>query len=84
MLMPKRTKYRKPHRIYHDGKSKGNLELWGVNDLADSAVVYRVVVETEPMKQFVVERYLRKEIKKEFDQENIKIPYQQIEVHNGK
>ena len=25
--MPKRTKYRKPHRIYHDGKSKGNLEL---------------------------------------------------------
>ena len=27
MLMPKRTKYRKPHRIYHDGKSKGNLEL---------------------------------------------------------
>ena len=64
--------------------SKGNLELWGVNDLADSAVVYRVVVETESMKQFVVERYLRKEIKKEFDQENIKIPYQQIEVHNGK
>ena len=26
-LMPKRTKYRKPHRIYHDGKAKGNLEL---------------------------------------------------------
>ena len=27
MLMPKRTKYRKPHRIYHEGKSKGNTEL---------------------------------------------------------
>ena len=27
MLMPKRTKYRKPHRIYHEGKSKGNLVL---------------------------------------------------------
>ena len=26
-LMPKRTKYRKPHRVYHDGKAKGNLEL---------------------------------------------------------
>ena len=26
-LMPKRTKYRKPHRIYHEGKAKGNLEL---------------------------------------------------------
>ena len=27
MLMPKRTKYRKPHRIYYDGKAKGNTEL---------------------------------------------------------
>ena len=61
-----------------------DLELWGVNELADSSVVYRVVVETKPTKQFAVERFLRKEIKKEFDQAGIKIPYQQIEVHNGK
>ncbi len=27
MLIPKRTKYRKPHRISYEGKSKGNLEL---------------------------------------------------------
>ena len=27
MLMPKRTKYRKPHRISYEGKSKGNTEL---------------------------------------------------------
>ena len=27
MLMPKRTKYRKPHRIYYEGKAKGNTEL---------------------------------------------------------
>ena len=26
-LIPKRTKYRKPHRVYNDGKAKGNLEL---------------------------------------------------------
>ncbi|MBQ1496514.1 MAG: 50S ribosomal protein L16 [Bacilli bacterium] len=26
-LIPKRTKYRKNHRIYHDGKAKGNTEL---------------------------------------------------------
>jgi large subunit ribosomal protein L16 len=25
--MPKKTKYRKPHRIRYEGKSKGNLEL---------------------------------------------------------
>ena len=27
MLMPKRTKYRKPHRLTYDGKAKGNLTL---------------------------------------------------------
>ena len=27
MLMPKRTKYRKSHRISYDGKAKGNIEL---------------------------------------------------------
>ena len=27
MLMPKRTKYRKPHRLSYEGKTKGNKEL---------------------------------------------------------
>ena len=27
MLMPKRTKYRKPHRLTYDGHAKGNTEL---------------------------------------------------------
>ena len=27
MLMPKRVKYRKPHRISYEGKAKGNTEL---------------------------------------------------------
>ena len=26
MLMPKRTKYRKPHRLTYDGHAKGNVE----------------------------------------------------------
>ena len=26
-IIPKRTKYRKPHRIYYEGKAKGNTEL---------------------------------------------------------
>ena len=59
-------------------------ELWGVQELSDSSVVYRMVVETEPMKHLITERFLRKEIKKEFDKMKIKIPYTQIEVHNGK
>lgn len=27
MIIPKRTKYRKPHRLPYDGKAKGNTEL---------------------------------------------------------
>ena len=27
MLMPKRTKYRKPHRVTYDGHARGNTEL---------------------------------------------------------
>ena len=27
MLMPKRTKYRKPHRLTYDGHARGNTEL---------------------------------------------------------
>ncbi len=27
MLMPKKTKYRKPHRLTYDGKARGNTEL---------------------------------------------------------
>ena len=27
MLMPKRTKYRKPHRVSYEGPAKGNIEL---------------------------------------------------------
>ena len=59
-------------------------EVWGVNELSDSSVIYRVVVETEPMKHIATERFMKKEIKKEFDASKIKIPYPQIEVHNGK
>lgn len=59
-------------------------QLWGVQELSDSSVIYRVVVETKPTEYFATERYLRREIKKEFDKKKIKIPYTQIEVHNGK
>lgn len=61
----------------------GDISLLGINKLGDSSVEVRIVAETEAMENFAVERLLRKEIKKCFDTENIKIPYPQIEVHNG-
>ncbi len=64
--------------------AKGQLQILGINELAESGVIYRIALEVNSMKQFEVERFLRKEIKEAFDKAKIKIPYTQIEVHNGK
>ena len=63
---------------------KGNVELLGVNALSDSAVVFRLIAPTVAMKHTIVEREIRKQVKIRLDKKKIKIPYPQIEVHNGK
>lgn len=65
-------------------KSKGEIKVLGINELESSGMVYRVTLETASAEHIGVERILRKEIKKALDKANIEIPYQQIEVHNGK
>ncbi len=62
----------------------GDIEVIGINNLADSSVIYRVTVKVKPMQHIVAERILKKEIKKAFDEANISIPFPQLEVHNGK
>ncbi len=61
---------------------KGKCELWGVEALSESSVVYRIVVLTKPLENFMVQRQMRKDFKLALDKAGIKIPYQQIEVHN--
>ncbi|MBD9099081.1 mechanosensitive ion channel family protein [bacterium] len=61
---------------------KGKCELWGVEKLDDSAVIYRVVLKTKSNKNFVVERRMKKDFKLALDEAGIKIPYPQLEVHN--
>ena len=45
MLMPKRTKYRKPHRLSYEGHAKGNTELhfgeYGLKALEDQIDVIK-------------------------------------------
>ncbi len=65
-------------------EATGDIEILGINNLADYSVVYRVTVKVKPMKYTAVERMLRKEIKKALDEANISIPLPQVEVHNGK
>ena len=61
----------------------GELKVLGITNLDESAVIYRLAIESKPAEYIAVERALRKEIKKYLDENNIKIPYKQIEVHNA-
>jgi len=60
----------------------GNVEVSGITELGDSSIVYRITAPTKPMKHIEIERLIRKEIKKEFDKNNIEIPFPQVVVHN--
>ena len=62
----------------------GDVELLGVQELSDSAVIFRLVAKCKPAKHFEVERQMKKEFKNSLDKNGIKIPYMQIEVHNEK
>jgi small conductance mechanosensitive channel len=56
----------------------------GVDQLADSSLVIRVIAKTEELNRHKVRRALNREMKLLFDRNNINIPFPQIVVHNDK
>ena len=63
---------------------KNSVKYLGVDTLSDSSVRYMVKIECVQDKQWQVRRDALRLVKMTFDREDIKIPYPQIEVHNGK
>lgn len=59
-------------------------EYLGVNELNSSSVDYLIKVHSKAGDQFALKRKVLALVKNEFDKNGIKIPYNQIEVHNGK
>lgn len=57
-------------------------ELLGIQELADSAVVYRIVAECKPLKDFEFKRKVFKVVKDTFEKKNISIPYPQVVAHS--
>jgi len=47
----------------------------GVEELGDSAMTLRIMIKTQPGKQWEVSRELRKRIKETFEEESIEMPY---------
>ena len=61
-----------------------SCEYLGVSELGDSSVNYLIKFIAGHDKQWKTKRSALRIIKLMFDKEGIKIPYNQIEVHNGK
>ena len=60
-----------------------NCSYLGISKLGASEVIYTLSIECSQEHQWEVKRNILKLIKDTYDKENIKIPYTQIEVHNG-
>ena len=57
------------------------IEVFGVDDFADSSVVIKGRLRTQPIKQWDVGREYRRRLKKAFDAEGISIPFPQRTLH---
>lgn len=58
-----------------------NPTCLGVTNFSSSSIDLRIIARTATEKHYGVERILRNEIKKIFDQHNIEIPFTQIVLH---
>ncbi len=54
---------------------RDDLDIMGVNELAESSVVVRVRLKTEPSKRWVTRREFNRRYKKRFDELGIEIPF---------
>ena len=59
------------------------IEIFGVNEFADSAVVIKARLKTQPIKQWGVGREYRRRLKKAFDANGIEIPFPHLSVYMG-
>lgn len=59
------------------------INLLGVDELGESAIVFKIMVKTTFADQFEVKRKILKKIKMEFDSKKITIPYNQMVIHNA-
>ncbi len=61
----------------------GDIDIMGVQALADSAVVIRARIRVQPGKQFGLQRAFNRAIKNRFDQEGIEIPFPHRTLYFG-
>ncbi|MFI3285388.1 MAG: mechanosensitive ion channel family protein [Rikenellaceae bacterium] len=60
-----------------------DVEVWGLDSFADSAVVIKLVIKTRPMKQWRIKREYQRLLKIRFDAEGIEIPFPHVTLYTG-
>lgn len=71
-------------RIEKEIEVKGPCKVLGIDEFASSAIIYSLLVEIPSGMIANTKRKMREIVKDEFDKNNISIPYDKIEVLNGK
>lgn len=61
----------------------GPLEVFGLDQFADSALVIKARIRTKPIQQWTVGREYRKRLKVAFDRNNIEIPFPHRTIYWG-
>ncbi|MEN6337151.1 MAG: mechanosensitive ion channel family protein, partial [Phycisphaerales bacterium] len=59
------------------------LEILGLDQFADSAVIIKARIKTRPCKQWSVGREFNRRLKKRFDEKNIEIPFPHVTLYMG-
>lgn len=59
------------------------IEIMGVDNFADSAVVIRIRIKTKPLEQWNVGREYRRRLKQAFDARGIEIPFPHRTIYWG-
>ena len=59
------------------------LEIAGVDNLAESAVIIRCRIKVRPLEQWTIKREYLKRIKNAFDAQEIEIPFPRLTVYQG-
>jgi small conductance mechanosensitive channel len=59
------------------------IEVFGLDQFGDSALIIKARVKTKPIKQWRVAREFNRRLKRKFDEKNIEIPFPHVTLYMG-
>ena len=60
-----------------------SIEILGLDQFADSAIIIKARTKTKPIKQWAVGREFNRRLKKRFDEKDIEIPFPHVTLYMG-